>query len=139
MRAIPAMILGFVAAGLPTAAYRVWPRQERTGWFELAGTPVALDSVPVEDWEHVNDLLARPVADLRQRIDALAVASAHGGLPEAEFFERAFEITFRPDGDGPVQCALVRRYLSTALAWGGRRHPTSYARHEVVRVEPVGR
>jgi hypothetical protein len=135
MRSSHAVLLGFAVSCLASLTYLCWPRQERRGWFELAGTPVRLDGQTVQDWQHVNDLLARPVADLHARIEAIHAANARGGHVAPEFLDREFLVEYRPAArPDTLQRTLVRRYMSSAF-WGGNSHPTGYARHELVADE----
>lgn len=138
MRPSHAILSGFAASSLLSLVFLCWPRTERRGWFELAGTPIRLDGRAVEDWAHVNDLLARPVDDLVRRIEAVHAAAARGEPVPREFLEREFLIEYRPAArPDTLERAVVRRYLESVVAWGGRLHPTCHARHELVATTPV--
>jgi hypothetical protein len=141
VRAWLCFLLGGAAAAAFGYAVLVETQPIRRGWFELPGQPLTLDGRSVTDWLEVNDILARPPADLDARLVAFFERRGSASTPEAEFLDREFVLEYRAEGSaGTVHRVKVRRFLPMAMWWGTREHPSASARHEVVDSrEPGGR
>lgn len=133
MKIVTAASISFVATSILTFAVRWWPSEYRPGWFELEGRPVAIDGRPVEDWRHVNEILARyavaAVGDKRP---------SFGPGHKDEEFVREFVLDFAPGDPGHVQRATVRQCQDTSGFFMGGMHPIGKARYTIVSVQPVG-
>ncbi|MCA8948987.1 MAG: hypothetical protein KDE27_05760 [Planctomycetes bacterium] len=112
-----------------------WPTERRQGWFELAGRPVALDGRPVQDWAHVNEILARH----------LSAAVEQTSLPASDEMLRknlewVFELDHAPDtAPDRRHRATVRQTLPQLYFWGGNVHPVAHARYEILGEESIER
>ena len=62
MKLASTALLSFALSGALTFTGLSWPRYVRPGWFQLEGQPRAVDGQPVQDWQHVNEVLARNVS-----------------------------------------------------------------------------
>lgn len=134
MKLASTAVLSFVLSGALAFTGLAWPRSERPGWFQLDGQPRALDGQPVQDWQHVNEVLARTVAatcgPLREQHELHATKRATGSPPEPP--DRIFTLDYVPAaGDGQLRRVAVRQHVPSRVLWASQ-HPISYASHEVV-------
>lgn len=139
--ALAAVVAGLVLGAGAAFGVAAWLPRERLGWFELEGVPVRLDGRAVEDWRHVNDVLAKPTPEFVEKMLRAWDPPSNPEQwtpPPKELLERVFEVEYRPAPESTeVRKATVQRYLPTLLQSGGRMHPAAYARHVVVATETV--
>ena len=138
MRPWLAACLSFVASGGLALVTVCWPRAERQGWFELDGRPKSLDRVPVHDWQHVNELLARHAIAACDALHTEHQAQAKTKAPASPFHLRELHLEYEPAGrPGVVEVVLVRQRVPARVLWSDR-HPVGYATYEVVAAATLG-
>lgn len=132
-------VISCVISGAITCTGLWWPRSVRPGWFELEGRPRAVDGLPVEDWQHVNELLAKFAVAACPELQRSHAANQSGGQPLAAV-EREFRFDYVPaDSDGSLQRVVVRQSVPSRVLWADR-HPVWYATYEIVTADrPVPR
>lgn len=138
MRATPIVASSFLLSGALALTVRLWPCQERRGWFDLDGHPRALDGSPVRDWSHANELLARYAAQGASELAGKSMAALKSGTPSPGPLLREFTIDYVPaDGDGHVVRMRVGQRLPEHAPMIGR-HPIAGATYEVMGADPKG-
>jgi hypothetical protein len=128
-------VLGFLAMCWLVA--RRPPEPMRTDWFELPGTPVAVNDVSVADWQQANAVLRRLAVD---RTYGMA-AERPGDAQRAESDLGEFKITYRRRGGNlsgwaAPETVVVRAWQPITVDYG-RAAPTQLMRFERVRAGPV--
>lgn len=132
--------LGAVCGFLAMCWLVAWrdPKPLPTAWFELPGTPVAVDDVPVADWEQANRVLLRIAA---QRSYELAVdGGPTSRSPESSLGE--FKVAYRRRTGGTLSAGAAPEVV-TVRAWRpitvdySRAESTQLLRFERVRSAPV--
>ena len=138
MKLASTALLSFALSGALTFTGLSWPRYVRPGWFQLEGQPRAVDGQPVQDWQHVNEVLARMAAATCTPLRDLHVLHATnrtaGEPPEPP--DRLFTLDYIPAaGDNQLRQVVVRQRVPGRVLWADQ-HPIFFACHEVVAGDP---
>jgi hypothetical protein len=125
-----------IASALTLTGLR-WRQTTRLGWFELDGRPVAIDGVPVADWQHANEMLARMAATTCSEMCQLEQRKPQAPIPSPEPRARQFSCDYVPaEGDGGTRRIVVCQALPGRVLWGGF-HPIVFATYSIEAPTPT--